>query len=137
MALPLARRRFEHPVGVHAFREVSAVMFRFLEVSIGVASCIVVAMTACEGRSPRTVSEVESFIREKLPVGTDRSRVVQVLNEAGIENSGMQAGSGVVHAIIRDTSGGLVIKGSITMKFFFDDRGKLARYEVRETFTGP
>ena len=110
---------------------------RLLAVTFGIASCIIVYMTPCEANGPRTVADVESLIRENLATGSDRSRVVQILAEKGIENSGLQAGSGIVYAIIRGTSGGPVIKGSITMKFFFDDGGRLTRYEVREVQTGP
>ncbi len=111
-------------------------MSRFLEVSVVIAS-ISVAMTACEKNGLRTVGQVEDFLRDNLPIGSDRSRVVQVLTDRKIENSGLPAPGDHIDAIIRDVSGNPLIRGSIAMKFFFDDRGTLARYEVREVFTGP
>jgi hypothetical protein len=58
--------------------------------------------------------------------------VIRVLNDRGIETSGLQARSGTVYAIIRSTAGGPPTNGSIAMEFFFDEGGRLLRHEVRE-----
>jgi hypothetical protein len=110
-------------------------MLRVL-VSVSIAFFMLGALTACEGKDGWTVGKVQAFVRENLPIGSGRSRVVQLLGEKGIENSGPQAASGVLYAIIRNTSGGPIIKGSITMKFYFDDSDRLVRYEIQKVFTG-
>ena len=81
--------------------------------------------------------DVESLIRENLPVGSDRVRVIQVLSDRGIETSRLQARSGTVYAIIRTTAGGPPSESAIAMEFFFDEGGRLLRHEVREVPARP
>lgn len=99
---------------------------------LGVILTSLLFVTTCEANNLRTVSEVEDLIRSNLPVGSDRVRVIQVLSDRGIETSGLQARSGTVYAIIRDTAGEPATRSSITMEFFFDEGGRLLRHEVRE-----
>jgi hypothetical protein len=94
-------------------------------------------VTMCEANGPRTVAEVENLIRENLPVGSDRVRVIQVLSDRGIETSGLQARSGTVYAIMRSTVGASSNKGAIVMEFFFDEGGRLLRHKVREVSARP
>ena len=94
-------------------------------------------VTTCEANGPRTVREVESLIRENLPVGSDRVRVIQVLSDRGIATSGLQARSGTVYAIIWTTAGGPPSESAIAMEFFFDEGGRLLRHEVREVPARP
>jgi len=101
---------------------------------VGVASLLFI--TACEAAGPRTVDDVESLIRENLPVGSDRVRVIQVLSDRGIETSGLQARSGTVYTIIRSPRGASTIRPAIAMEFFFDEGGRLLRHEVRELPAG-
>jgi hypothetical protein len=101
-----------------------------------VVSSLIFVMT-CEANGLRTVGEVEHFIRESLPVGSDRVSVIQFLSDRGIETSGLQARSGTVYAIIQKTSGGPPVRSAIAMEFFFDDGGRLVRHVVREVSTGP
>ena len=89
-------------------------------------------VTTCEGSGPRTVGEVESLIRENLPVGSDRVEVIQVLSDRGIETSGLQARTGSVYAIIRSAAGGSTTYGSIAIEFYFDEGGPLLRHELHE-----
>jgi hypothetical protein len=96
-----------------------------------------VLVTICEANGPRTVDEVENLIRENLPVGSDRVRVIQVLSDRGIETSGLQARSGTVYAIMRSSAGTSSNKGAIAMEFFFDEGGRLLRHEVREVPVRP
>jgi len=93
-------------------------------------------VTTCEASGPRTLGEVENLIRENLPAGSDRIRVIQILSDLGIETSGLQARSGTVYAIIRSTAGGSPTRGSIAMEFFFDEGGRLLRHKVRELPAG-
>ena len=80
--------------------------------------------------------DVESLIRENLPVGSDRVRVIQVLSDRGIETSRLQARSGTVYTIIRSLGGASTIRHAIAMKFFFAEGGRLLRHEVRELPAG-
>ena len=93
-------------------------------------------VTTCEANGLWTVGEVDKLIRESLPVGSDRIRVIQVLSDRGIETSGLQARSGTVYAIIRSPAGTSSIRSAIAMEFFFDEGGRLLRHEVRELPTG-
>ena len=109
---------------------------RSLKVGLFVVSSLIF-ITTCEANRPRTVREVESLIRENLPIGSDRIRVIQVLSDRGIATSGLQARSGTVYAIIRTTAGGPTSEGAIAMEFFFDEGGRLLRHEVRAVPTRP
>jgi hypothetical protein len=105
-----------------------------LKLGLFVVSSLLLVMT-CEANGPRTVREVEFLIRENLPVGSDRVRVIQVLSDRGIATSGLQARSGTVYAIIRTTAG--EPPRAIAMEFFFDEGGRLLRHEVREVPARP
>ena len=94
-------------------------------------------VTTCEGSGPRTVGEVESLIRENLPVSSDRARVIQVLNDHGIETSGPQARTGTVHAIIRSAASGSTTYGSAAIEFYFDAGGRLLQHELPEVPARP
>jgi hypothetical protein len=109
--------------------------FRSLKLSFFVVSSLL-RVTLGEANGPQTLGEVEKLIRESLPVGSDRIRVIQVLNDRGIETSGLQARSGTVYAIIRSPAGTSSIRSAIAMEFFFDESGRLLRHEVRELPTG-
>lgn len=93
-------------------------------------------VTLGEANGPQTLGEVENLIRESLPVGSDRVRVIQVLSDRGIETSGLQARSGTVYAIIRSPAGASTIGHTIAMEFFFDEGGRLLRHEIRELPAG-
>ena len=94
-------------------------------------------VTTCEASGALTVSEVENLIREQLPVGSDRVRVIQVLSDRGIETSGLQARSGTVYAIIPSTAIGAPTRESIAVEFYFDEGGRLLRYELHEAPARP
>jgi hypothetical protein len=116
--------------------------FRSLKLSFFVVSSLL-RVTLGEANGPQTRGEVEKLIRESLPVGSDRIRVIQVLSDRGIETSGLQSRSGTVYAIIRSPAGTSSIRSAIAMEFFFDEggrllrRGRLLRHEVRELPTRP
>src|SRR5215831_1019750 len=125
------------PGGALAFREGGLDSLRNTAANLALAWSIMVPMAPCHATDLRTVADVDRFVHEALPIGTTRSKLVEVLNERRIENSETKSPSGIVYAIIRDGSGGPLIKKSITIKFFFDETGRLAHYEVREVLTGP
>jgi len=105
-----------------------------LKLSFFVVSSLLL-VTLGEANGPQTLGEVENLIRESLPVGSDRVRVIQVLSDRGIETSGLQARSGTVYAIIRSPAGASTIRHAI-MEFFFDEGGRLLRHEIRELPAG-
>jgi hypothetical protein len=109
--------------------------FRSLKLSFLVVSSLLL-VTLGEANGPQTLGEVEKLIRESLPAGSDRVRVIQVLSDRGIETSGLQARSGTVYAIIRSPAGASTIGHRIAIEFFFDEGGRLLRHEVRELPAG-
>jgi hypothetical protein len=108
--------------------------------SIAIAVCAL-SIAALADKSlanePWSAQKAETMIRQNIPIGSDKAQVIQFLNKKGIENSGYLRKSATVYAIIRDTSGGPLIKGSVTMQFMFDGHGRLSHYQVEEVFTGP
>jgi len=101
-------------------------------------SCLVcvIGSSGCSSRNI-TVNDLEYQIQQELPVGSDVTQVVQYLETKGIEHSSYMQSERTILGIVRGTSMNWPISGSITLRFVFDEHGKLARHEVKEVFTGP
>ena len=65
---------------------------------IVVAGLLVVTM--CEASGPQTATQDEDLIRENLPVGSDRVRVIPVLGDRGSRLPGYRREREAVYAII-------------------------------------
>ena len=83
--------------------------------------------------------KVEALVKEDLPLGTSRERVVAFLEKHKVEHSGNSAGAvpETIYAIYRNTEGGTsVVKKSVQLTLYFKNE-QLYSYDVKEMFTGP
>lgn len=96
-------------------------------------------LLVCAGcaRQRMDTAEAEALIRRQIPVGTARETVIARLDSLRIEHSAYNEQERRILAIVRNTSGGAVVRGSLQVRMFFDPGGRLVRHEFREVFTGP
>jgi hypothetical protein len=97
-------------------------------------ACVMVL--AC-GHSRTSAAKLDGVISEVLPVGTDRERVVTVLDSMRIEHSAFHSSTDTIIAIVRDVSRTLTTRQDIQVVFKFDHQGKLHAHTVEDIFTGP
>jgi hypothetical protein len=80
-----------------------------------------------------TPGEIDSLLQDAAPIGSDFTRIVDVLDSLGVEHSGYQEVDQVIYAVWRRTSVSLFHETAIQVQFLFDARGKLIRYELEES----
>jgi len=121
----------------------NAVMCRNLRPLLWATIMLVVLLAACNSASDQSSEmsrhQIESLVRNELPVGATRDDVVMFLDKRKIEHSGHLPALSPddIYAIYRNTAGGTpVVKSSIQLVFHFRD-GKLYEYEIKEILTGP
>src|SRR5262245_44768580 len=102
---------------------------------IVVAGLLVVTM--CEASGPQTATQDEDLIRENLPVGSDRVRVIEVLGDRGSRLLGYRREGEAVYWIIGCDVSRRAIYGSTAIEFYFDEGGRLLRHELREVPAKP
>ena len=114
--------------------------------AIALASFAVFMIIRTRGAKSRpqvTVAQVDSDIRDHLPIGCSRQEVVAYLDQKKIGHSyvdELKESPEYNHtemALIRGASRTWLIRGDIQILFRFDEGGKLASYSVKEIFTGP
>lgn len=86
--------------------------------------------------NPMTVPEIQTLIAQEAPMGTSVANVLHFLDAKKIEHSEYLAETLSANAVVRRTSVGILIEGSIYIRFIFDGEGKLQTAEVEEVFTG-
>ena len=84
-----------------------------------------------------TTKKVEELVQREIPIGTSKSQVIAFLDICQIEHSDYLEKVKAIYAIIRDTLQGTMVKGSIKIEFYFDDKSNLKDYLIKEVFTGP
>jgi hypothetical protein len=89
-----------------------------------------------------TTAQVESDIRDHLPIGSSRAEVATYLDSKKIAHSYVSddkyAGPGNYEiALIRDTASSGFVMASIQIHFNFDSKLKLVSYSVHQVYTGP
>jgi hypothetical protein len=89
-----------------------------------------------------TAAQVESDIRDHLPIGSSRAEVATYLDSNNIPHSYVSddkyAGPGNYElALIRDTASSGIVMVSIQIRFNFDSKLRLLSYSVQEVYTGP
>lgn len=93
-------------------------------------------MSGC--RSKRiSLQEVESSIRQRIPLGASDSLVVAILDEMKIEHSAFDQGKQSIQAIVRSTARSATTTTSVQVIFAFNPDRRLADYTFREVLTGP
>lgn len=89
------------------------------------------------------VAKIEQGIRDHLPIGVSRAKVVAYLDEQGIPHSYIEESKQAPEyrhtemAMVRGTSRTWLVRGDIQVLFKFDESGNLISYSVKEIFTGP
>jgi hypothetical protein len=86
----------------------------------------------------RTKEQVESFVKNEIPIGTARDQVTAVLKRYGIVNTYVPRDR-MIGAIIKDVKKSFLflISESIQMKFYFNENDRLQSYSVESVYTGP
>lgn len=84
-----------------------------------------------------TPEKLGRIINNKVQHGTSWQEVISFLDSMKIEHSTYDKEKKVIKGILRDTSGNFLIKGSIVLQFFFDEKGQMMNYTIKEIFTGP
>lgn len=84
-----------------------------------------------------TSSDIESRIKNELPIGSDQYSVIYFLDKYKFEHSGYLFKEKSIQSIQRDSCYGVLIECSIEVSFMFDDQQKLASYTINEGFTAP
>ena len=116
-------------------------MHRFLSVVAAAMASLVVALCAQanDNKTKMTTEQIETLVKQELPLGTSRSSVVSFLDRQGLEHSGHSpdAPSDAVYAIFRDVQGSTsTVSKSLQVTFRFANHG-LSDYFFEELFTGP
>lgn len=116
-------------------------MRRFLPVVTAALASLVIALCAhADDNKPKmTTEQIETLVKQELPLGTSRSSVVSFLDKQGLEHSGHAAGapSDLVYAIFRDVQGSTsTVSKSVQVTFRFANH-RLSGYSFKELFTGP
>ena len=116
-------------------------MHRFLFVVAAAQASLVIALCAQanDNKPKMTTEQIETLVKQELPLGTSQSSVVSFLDRQGLEHSGHSPGapSDTVYAIFRDVQGSTFsVSKSLQITFHFAHHG-LSGYSFKELFTGP
>ena len=88
-------------------------------------------------QKPLTVADVDQQVNTVLPVGTERGRVVVVLDSLKLDHSGFAEKTRTIGAKVEDRRKKGIVTHSFHITFVFDSAGKLLTHETKELFTGP
>lgn len=96
------------------------------------------AIYGCEDESANKQA-IDEMIKQNIPVGTERAKVVAFLDSKNIEHSGhARQNDYIVLAILRERAPSpSSVRKAVQIKFEFDQSKRLARYSLEEQFTGP
>jgi hypothetical protein len=117
---------------------------------------IVAVLQSVHWYQPRiTQAEVKRQIQKGLPMGSTIAQTIAFLGARGwidphnvglYPNRGNGSSDGfeqkdprgsTLTASIPDAYPGVIVSGGIYMKFGFDAKGRLTRYQLRDVYTGP
>lgn len=103
----------------------------------GLMSVLVCGCSQADQSGVMKTKEIEALVRKEVPAGSSSAQVITFLDANKIEHSGYQEKQRTIYGIVRNTSQGAMMKGSIQIEFHFDERAKLKDHTVKEVFTGP
>jgi hypothetical protein len=83
-----------------------------------------------------TKEQVESFVKNEIPIGAKRDQVTGILERYGLLYSYVPQDR-MIGAITKDVKKSLLISESIQMKFYFDENDRFQSYSVKSVYTGP
>lgn len=119
-------------------------MRRVLGITIVVMAIVGLLGFTCRipGRNYFKAKRVNAAVKASFPLGTEKSIVLSFLDVQGIEHSGYYkdgegSDSGIINAIVRNTAWGFLCNADLQMNFIFDAQGKLERYDIDQSGTGP
>jgi hypothetical protein len=132
-------------------------MKTFIHTIIGLMMFLVIGATSMWAIASPNYFKAQRFtnVVSSLPIGTSKDRIEALLQKEGLEHSyvsdrsaiditsavaknGYRSSelSGYIIAIIRDTSGGVLVSGSMQYFFFFGKDGKLLKATADRVLTG-
>ena len=80
---------------------------------------------------------MEQMLQKKFPVGTPAADVEKVLKLGNIEHSMVEKGN-AIYAIIRNTGkSSILVKESISVVIYLDDKMQVKEVKIKKAFTGP
>ena len=103
----------------------------------GLVTFMLVGCLQAEQDRTVTTKKVEELVQREIPIGTSKSQVIAFLDICQIEHSDYLEKVKAIYAIIRDTLQGTMVKGSIKIEFYFDDKSNLKDCFIKKVFTGP
>ena len=84
-----------------------------------------------------TPEGLRAEFEQALPLGTSAEQVTAYLDSHQMEHSDLNAQDHTIAAIVRDVERGVLTRKSLSAVFKFDTSGRLARIDVKASFTGP
>ena len=116
-------------------------MHRFRSAVAAAMASLVIALCAQanDDKPKMTTEQIETLVKQELPLGSSWSSVVSFLDRQGLEHSGHSPGapSNLVYAIFRDVQGSTsTASKSVQVTFRFANH-RLSGYLFKELFTGP
>jgi hypothetical protein len=88
-------------------------------------------------QKPLTVADVDQQVNAALPVGTERARVLTVLDSLRLDHSDFDEKTRTIGAKMEDHRKKGIVTHSFHITFVFDSTSKLVSHETKELFTGP
>ena len=96
----------------------------------------VLSLGAC-GHQKMTVADLDKRISEAVPVGTEQTRVLEILDSLKLQHSAFDEKTRSIAAMVADSAKKGVVTRSFHITLFFDSTGKLSSHTTKELFTGP
>jgi hypothetical protein len=84
-----------------------------------------------------TAEQVERRISTAVPAGTERNRVLAILDSLKLEHSAFDEKTRTIAAMVPDSSKKAMITRSFHITLVFDTAGRLSSHTIKEIFTGP
>jgi hypothetical protein len=100
---------------------------------LGILMAAVVLAVAWHGVHRVAPDKLDALIHQKLPPGTDETGVITFLNLQHIAHTDYDPQRKTIQAGVNKSSIGL-LTGRIHIDFWFDENGKLSRYDLVELF---
>jgi hypothetical protein len=105
--------------------------------ALALACLISLNPQSCMSASRDTVKNLIQAIDASLPAGTDKSRVLALLDAHSVEHSDYIERERKIYAIVREVEKSALATTSVQFEFIFDERGQLLRYTARDVVTAP
>lgn len=104
--------------------------------------CLAMPFLFLIGCTYNSAYEVQADLKKNLPIGSPKELVINYLNDKGFEHSAgykddlYYAQSKTITASAPGRELWLLSYGKVYVTFYFDNRNRLARFEVKKVWTG-